>query len=46
MLFEEIPDVGGKMVYKNLHITITKAEAKRVLEIQVEKINEEENKTL
>lgn len=45
MLFEEIPDVGGKMVYKNLHITITKAEAKRVLEIQVEKINEEENKT-
>lgn len=46
MLFEEIPDVGGKIVYKNLHITITKAEAKRVLEIQVEKINEEENKTL
>jgi CBS domain containing-hemolysin-like protein len=45
MLFEEIPDVGGKIVYKNLHITITKAEAKRVLEIQVEKINEEENKT-
>ncbi|MDF2617294.1 MAG: HlyC/CorC family transporter, partial [Sedimentibacter sp.] len=39
MLFEEIPDVGGKIVYKNLHITITKAEAKRVLEIQVEKIN-------
>lgn len=46
MLFEEIPDVGGKIVYKNLHITITKAEAKRVLEIQVEKINEEENKTI
>lgn len=45
MLFEEIPDVGGKMVYKDLHITVTKAEAKRVLEIQVEKINEEENKT-
>lgn len=45
MLFEEIPDVGGKIVYKDLHITITKAEAKRVLEIQVEKINEEENKT-
>ncbi|MEL7647194.1 MAG: hemolysin family protein [Sedimentibacter sp.] len=42
MLFEEIPEVGGKIVYKNLDITVTKAEAKRVLEIQVEK-NKEEN---
>ncbi|MGB4439800.1 MAG: hemolysin family protein [Sedimentibacter sp.] len=45
MLFEEIPDVGGRIVYKNLDITITKAEAKRVLEIQVEKITKEENLT-
>lgn len=43
MLFEEIPEVGGRIVYKNLDITITKAEVKRVLEIQVEKINKEEN---
>ncbi|MGD9569423.1 MAG: HlyC/CorC family transporter [Sedimentibacter sp.] len=43
MLFEEIPEVGGRIVYKNLDITVTKAEAKRVLEIQVEKIKKEEN---
>ena len=43
MLFEEIPDVGGRIVYKNLDISITKAEAKRVLEIQVEKITKKEN---
>lgn len=42
MLFEEIPEVGGRIVYKDLDITVTKAEAKRVLEIQVEKINKEE----
>lgn len=46
MLFEEIPEVGGKIVYKNLDITVTKAEAKRVLEIQVEKIIKEENITM
>ncbi len=40
-LFEEIPEVGGRIVYKNLDITVTKAEAKRVLEIQVEKIKNE-----
>ncbi len=40
MLFEEIPE-AGRIVYKNLDITVTKAEAKRVLEIQVEKIKEE-----
>lgn len=45
MLFEEIPEVGGRIVYKNLDITVTKAEAKRVLEIQVEKIRKEENIT-
>jgi len=45
MLFEEIPDVGGKIVYKDLDITVTKAEAKRVLEIQVEKIKNETNTT-
>ncbi|MDD2494390.1 MAG: hemolysin family protein [Tissierellia bacterium] len=38
MIFEEIPEVGGKIQYKNLDITVTKAEAKRVLEISVEKI--------
>ncbi len=43
MLFEEIPDVGGRIVYKDLDITVTKAEAKRVLEIQVEKIKSEAN---
>lgn len=43
MLFEEIPKVGGKIVYKNLDITVTKAEAKRVLEIQVEKIKSPAN---
>lgn len=42
MLFEEIPEVGGRIVYKDLDITVTQAEAKRVLEIQVEKINKEE----
>jgi len=40
-LFEEIPEVGGRIAYKNLDITVTKAEAKRVLEIQVEKIKNE-----
>ncbi|MFA9423261.1 MAG: HlyC/CorC family transporter [Sedimentibacter sp.] len=45
MLFEEIPEVGGRIVYKNLDITITKAEAKRVLEIQVEKIIKDGNIT-
>lgn len=42
MLFEEIPEVGGRIIYKNLDITVTKAEAKRVLEIQVEKIKKEQ----
>lgn len=46
MLFEEIPNVGGRIVYKDLDITITKAEAKRVLEIQVERIRNEANITL
>jgi putative hemolysin len=41
-LFEEIPEAGGRLVYKNLDITVTKAEAKRVLEIQVERIKKEE----
>lgn len=45
MLFEEIPEAGGRIVYKNLDITVTEAEAKRVLEIQVEKINNELNLT-
>lgn len=40
-LFEEIPDVGGRIVYRDLDITVTKAEAKRVLEIQVEKVHKE-----
>lgn len=40
-LFEEIPEVGGRIVYKGLDITVTKAEAKRVLEIQVERIRTE-----
>jgi CBS domain containing-hemolysin-like protein len=46
MLFEGIPEVGGRIVYKDLDITVTKAEAKRVLEIQVEKIKNEENITM
>lgn len=41
MLFEEIPEVGGRIVYKDIDITVTKAEAKRVLEVQAEKIKEE-----
>lgn len=41
MIFEEIPDEGGRIQYKNLDITVTKAEAKRVLEICVEIISEE-----
>lgn len=41
MLFEEIPEVGNKIQYKDLIITITKAEAKKVLEIRVEKIIDE-----
>ena len=42
MLFEGIPQEGGKIVYKDLDITVTRAEAKKVLEIQVEKIKTEE----
>lgn len=38
MIFKEIPDEGGKIIFKNLDITVTKAEANRVLEICVEKI--------
>ncbi len=45
MLFEEIPEAGGRIVYKDLDITVTKAEAKKVLEIQVEKIKREANIT-
>lgn len=45
MIFEGIPQVGGRIIYKDLDITITKAEAKRVLEIQVEKIKREVNST-
>lgn len=41
MLFEGIPQVGGKIIYRDLDITVTKAEAKRVLEIQVERIKTE-----
>lgn len=41
MIFEEIPEEGGRIQYKNLDITVTKAEAKRVLEICVEIISEE-----
>jgi Mg2+/Co2+ transporter CorC len=43
MLFEGIPEEGGRIVYKDLDITVTKAEAKRVLEIQVERIKKEES---
>lgn len=43
MIFEEIPEEGGRIQYKNLDITVTKAEAKRVLEICVEKIHNESN---
>ncbi len=42
MLFEGIPEVGGKIIYRDLDITVTKAEAKRVLEIQVERIQSQE----
>ena len=42
MLFEGIPEEGGRIAYKDLDITVTKAEAKRVIEIQVEKIKTEE----
>lgn len=38
MIFEEIPEEGGKIIYKDLDIIVTKAEAKRVLEICVERI--------
>ncbi|HPX00030.1 MAG TPA: hemolysin family protein [Sedimentibacter sp.] len=38
MMFEGIPEEGGRIVYKDLDITVTKAEAKRVIEIQVERI--------
>ncbi len=41
MIFEEIPEEGGRIQYKNLDITVTKAEAKRVIEICVEKIHNE-----
>ncbi|HHZ03344.1 MAG TPA: HlyC/CorC family transporter [Tissierellia bacterium] len=46
MIFEGIPQEGGRILYKDLDITVTKAEAKRVLEIQVERINKEENITI
>ncbi len=46
MIFEGIPEAGGRIIYKNLDITVTKAEAKKVLEIQVEKIKNEENITI
>lgn len=42
MLFEGIPEVGGRIVYNGIDITVTKAEAKRVLEIQAEKIKKKE----
>jgi CBS domain containing-hemolysin-like protein len=41
MLFEGIPEEGGRIVYRDLDITVTKAEAKRVIEIQVERIKTE-----
>jgi CBS domain containing-hemolysin-like protein len=41
MIFEEIPEEGGRIIYKDLDITVTKAEAKRVLEICVERIPNE-----
>ncbi|WP_326909679.1 hemolysin family protein [Sedimentibacter sp. MB31-C6] len=41
MIFEEIPEEGDKISYKNLDITVTKAEAKKVLEIKVERVNRE-----
>lgn len=40
MLFEGIPEKGGKIIYKDLSITITEAEAKKVIQIQVERIKE------
>ncbi len=43
MLFEGIPEAGGRIVYRDLDITVTQAEAKRVIEIQVERIKAEEN---
>jgi len=43
MLFEGIPEVGGKIAYKDLDITVTKAEAKKVLEIQVERVKSGES---
>ncbi|NLK64110.1 MAG: HlyC/CorC family transporter [Tissierellia bacterium] len=43
MLFEGIPEEGGRIVYRDLDITVTKAEAKRVIEIQVERIKREES---
>lgn len=46
MLFEGIPQAGRRIAYRDLDITVTKAEAKRVLEIQVEKIKKEANSTL
>lgn len=46
MLFEEIPEAGGRIVYKDIDITVTKAEAKKVLEIQAEKIKNEANITM
>lgn len=39
IIFEEIPEEGGRIIYKDLDITVTKAEAKRVLEICVERIH-------
>ena len=43
MLFEGIPEEGGKIAYKDLDITVTKAEAKKVLEIQVERVKSGES---
>jgi CBS domain containing-hemolysin-like protein len=41
LLFEGIPEEGSNIKYKNLDITVTKAEANRVLEITVEKLKED-----
>ncbi|NLJ58831.1 MAG: HlyC/CorC family transporter [Tissierellia bacterium] len=46
MLFEGIPQEGGRIIYRDLDITVTEAEAKRVIEIQVERIKREEETTI
>lgn len=43
MLFEGIPEEGGRIAYRDLDITVTKAEAKRVIEVQVERIKDEKS---